>query len=546
MNYLTNLPEWKALYAHHDRIASGHMREWFAQNPDRSTQFLLKENELLLDYSRNRIDQQTIKLLCELAQAIGLNEKITAQFAGHPINNTEKRAVLHTALRAKNNDPLLINGSDIFPLIQAAQIKLWDFVANIHHQNWCGVSGKPIKHIVNIGIGGSYLGPKLGVHALKDFAVTDLQFHFISTIDTSHLHDVLEKIDPETTLFIISSKSFSTLETLTNARSIIAWMEAKLGSGVLTKHFVAVTAATEKAIALGIPAENIFPLWDWVGGRYSIWSPIGLPLMLMLGKQQFAKFLEGAFQADQHFQTAAFDKNIPVLLALLGIWYTNFFAASAHAIIPYAYRLRYLVPYLQQADMESNGKNVAASGEQLHYATSPVIFGDEGCRGQHSYHQLLHQGHQLIPADFIIIGKPPAHIDEIRHDMLLASGLSQAHALMRGKTRDEAYQDLLRLGHTEAEAHALSAHQVIPGNKPSNILFLERLTPYNLGMLIAMYEHKIFVQGAIWGINSYDQWGVELGKELLPIILACIKEQSAPDHAMSGFINYLKKIRNKL
>ncbi len=543
MNYLTNLTEWKALYAHHEKIATGHMREWFERNPDRSTQFLLMQDELLFDFSRNRIDQQTIQLLCDLARAVNLGEKITAQFNGSPINNTEKRPALHTALRSQSDKPLLVNGSDIFPLIQATQLKLWDFIARIHDQSWRGVTGKPIAHIVNIGIGGSYLGPKLGVHALKDFAVCDLKFHFISSIDTAHLQDVLQQVDPETTLFIISSKSFSTLETLTNAQSIIAWMQAKLGGKVLAHHFIAVTAATEKAVALGIPSENIFPLWDWVGGRYSIWSPIGLPLMLMLGKQQFTEFLEGAFQADIHFQTMEFEKNIPVLLALLGIWYANFFGAHAHAIIPYAYRLRYLVPYLQQAEMESNGKSIAASGEQLHYATSPVIFGDEGCNGQHSYHQLLHQGHQLIPADFIIIGNPSVHIDEIRHDMLLASGLSQAHALMRGKTRVEAYQDLLRLGHTEEEAAALAPHQVIAGNKPSNILLLERITPFNLGMLIAMYEHKIFVQGTIWGINSYDQWGVELGKELLPLILACIKEQDTPDHTMAGFINHLKKIR---
>ena len=544
MNYLTNLAEWKALYAHHDKIASGHMRDWFTQNPSRSSQFMVQQNELLLDYSHNRIDQETIKLLCELAKAANLGEKITSQFNGSAVNNTEKRPALHTALRSQNSEPLLVNGTDILPLIQAAQAKLWAFVAQIHDQRWRGVTDKPIAHIVNIGIGGSYLGPKLGIHALKDFAINDLQFHFISTIDTSHLQDVLQKIDPETTLFIISSKSFSTLETLTNARSVIKWMQAKLGPDVLAKHFVAVTAAADKAVALGLPPEHIFPLWEWVGGRYSVWSAIGLPIMLMLGKQQFSDFLEGAFQADLHFRNTAFDKNIPVLLALLSIWYTNFFAASAQAIIPYAYRLRYLVPYLQQAEMESNGKKITAAGEQINYATSPIIFGDEGCNGQHSYHQLLHQGHHLVPADFIIIGKPPANTDEAHHDMLLASGLSQAHALMRGKTREEAYQDLLRLGHAEEEAAELSAHQVIPGNKPSNILFLERISPFNLGMLIAMYEHKIFVQGAIWGINSYDQWGVELGKELLPIMLACIKEQREPDHAMAGFIKHLKNIRS--
>lgn len=545
MKNLTNLEIWQTLIAHQREIANQHMRDWFDQDAQRFAKFTLEADGLLLDYSRNRITEKTIPLLCELANTASLSEKRNALFSGRPINTTEKRPVLHTALRDPHHTTIAVNGENIAPLIIETQKRMRAFTTKLHNKKWLGITDKPITHIVNIGIGGSYLGPMMCTYALKDFAVSDLQFHFISSVDKAHLNEVLQAIDPETTLFIISSKSFSTLETITNAETIATWMRNQFGPDSIAKHFIAITAATEKALAFGITKDHIFPLWDWVGGRYSIWSAIGLPLMLMIGEQQFAEFTQGAYEMDTHFKEADFAKNMPVLLALLGIWYRNFFGASVQAIVPYAHRLRYLIPYLQQADMESNGKNINLDGENIHYATGTVIFGEEGCNGQHAYHQLLHQGQHLIPVDFILVGKPmPKGLVESRHDILIASGLSQAQALMRGKTYEEAYHALLDANLAETEAAALAKHQVIPGNRPSNVLFLESITPKNLGALIALYEHKIFVQGAIWDINSFDQWGVELGKQLLPDILRCVHDQheQSTDSATTGLINYFKKI----
>ena len=515
---LTERDEWHALQSHQHAILSQHMRDWFHQDAQRFSRFSLQSGNIFLDYSRNRINQETIKLLCELANAVGLTNKINALFSGEAVNASENRPALHTALRDHHHTPISVNGTNIAPLITAAQEKMQRFVEQIHTNQWLGATGKPIKHVVNIGIGGSYLGPMMCTQALKDFAVSPLQFHFISTIDQSHRQDVLQQIDPETTLFIVSSKSFTTLETLTNAREIISWL--KPDANIMSRHFIAVTAAPEKALALGIPSDNIFPLWDWIGGRYSIWSAIGLPLMLMIGQTHFSEFLAGANEMDQHFRTADFAHNMPVLLGLLSIWYINFFHASAFAIAPYSYRLRHFVPYIQQAEMESNGKCVNSDGNAIHYATSPVIFGEEGSNGQHAYHQLLHQGQHLVPVDFILIGQSEA--------VLLASGLSQAQALLLGNTKE--------------------AHQSIPGNRPSNILFLDRLTPKNLGALLALYEHKIFVQGAIWDIIPFDQWGVELGKQLLPDILHCIQQPNAyeqTDAATAGIIHHVMRHRKK-
>lgn len=545
MKNLTNLEIGQTLAAHQRDIANQHMRDWFEHDALRFAKFTLETEGLLLDYSRNRITEKTIPLLCELANVTSLSEKREALFSGCPINTTEKRPALHTALRDPHHTPIFVNGENIAPLIVETQKRMHEFTAKLHAKKWLGITGKPIAHIVNIGIGGSYLGPMMCTHALKDFAVSDLQFHFISSVDKAHLNDVLQAVDPETTLFIISSKSFSTLETITNAETIATWMRNQFGPESIAKHFIAITAATEKAMAFGIAKDHIFPLWDWVGGRYSIWSAIGLPLMLMIGEQQFAEFTQGAYGMDTHFKEADFAKNMPVLLALLGIWYRNFFGASVQAIVPYAHRLRYLIPYLQQAEMESNGKNINLAGENISYATGPVIFGEEGCNGQHAYHQLLHQGQHLIPVDFILVGNPmPNGLVDSRHDILIASGLSQAQALMRGKTYEEAYHALRGTGFSETEAKTLARHQAIPGNRPSNVLFLERITPKSLGALIALYEHKIFVQGAIWDINSFDQWGVELGKQLLPDILSCVHDEKkqSTDSATTGLIHYFKKI----
>lgn len=543
MRTLTELPEWQDLIAHHREIAPQHMRDWFSHDRSRSNRLTLICHEIMLDYSRNRIQAKTLDLLIKLTHAIGLPKKIEALFSGACINTTEKRAALHTALRDPHMTPVWINGHNAAEEISAVRIKMQNFVDKVHQQSARGITGKPIAHIVNIGIGGSYIGPMMCAHALKDFAHHGLQLHFISTVDALPLREVLARIDPETTLFIISSKSFSTIETLTNARTVVKWMQSQLGPDVFAQHFVAVTAQVAKAIDFGVPRENIFELWDFVGGRYSIWSAIGLPLMLMIGKSHFADFLNGAYEMDQHFRTAPYSQNMPVLMALLSIWYTNFFGAKAQAIIPYAHRLRELIPYLQQVEMESNGKRINLNGETLTYSTSPIIFGEEGCRGQHAYHQLLHQGQHFIPVDFILTGECALE-DDIHQHILFASALSQAQALMQGKTYDEAYAELTKQ-YTAEEARALAHHLMIPGNRPSNILFINRITPKNLGALIALYEHKIFVQGVIWEINSFDQWGVELGKQLLPKILNKIQVLNSehPDAEIDYLIQHFWRLQ---
>jgi glucose-6-phosphate isomerase len=545
MKNLTELEIWQALARHQRDIADQHMRDWFEKDEQRFATFTLPMGEMLLDYSRNRITETSLSLLCELAHAVSLPEKIQALFSGKPLNTTEKRPVLHTALRDQRHTPIMVNGENIAPLITQTDDKMRSFTAAVLEKKWRGATGKAISYVVNIGIGGSYLGPMMCTHALKNVAVSALQFHFISSVDPVNLNEVLQQIDPETTLFIISSKSFSTLETMTNASTLASWMKDKLGEKAIQHHFIAITAATQKARDFGIPEDHIFPLWDWVGGRYSIWSAIGLPLMLMIGEQGFADFKTGAYQMDEHFRQADFAHNMPVLLALLSIWYINFFGTSVQAIVPYADRLRYLIPYLQQAEMESNGKNINIHGKAISYSTGSVIFGEEGCDGQHAYHQLLHQGQHLIPVDFILVGKAtPENTLHFQQHILIASGLSQAQALMRGKTYEEAYSELRAANYSEALAAELGAHRVIPGNRPSNILFLDRITPHNLGALIALYEHKIFVQGIIWGINSFDQWGVELGKQLLPGILKSVDngQQHSLDCATLGLIHHFKKI----
>jgi glucose-6-phosphate isomerase len=529
MTKLTQLPEWQVLTQHAETLATAQMRAWFQQDPQRATHFSLQVDEIWLDYSRNRITTDTLAALCALAKAVGLSQKREALFTGQAVNTTENRPALHTALRDPTLTPLLIQGEDSRPGIANCLQQMHAFVEQIHSGAWTGATGKPIQHIVNIGIGGSYLGPMMTTQALVDYAVSSLRFYFVSSIDKTQLDDALKQIDPETTLFIVSSKSFSTLETLTNARSALAWLQHQLPAHAAWQtHFIAVTAKPEKAQAFGLPDEHIFPLWDWVGGRYSVWSAIGLPLALMIGNKQFMEFLQGAHHMDTHFREAPFAQNMPILLGLLDIWYTNFFGAKAQAIIPYSYRLRSLPGYFQQAEMESNGKRVALNGDPLDYGTSPVLFGEEGCNGQHAFYQLLHQGQQLIPVHFILMGKNHAEQPDLHHDILMASGLSQAEALMRGKEYDEIHQ-AFNTTFTPAEKSFLAHHQTIPGNKPCTILFLHKLSPKNLGALLALYEHKIFVQGAIWDINSFDQWGVELGKQLLPPILQRLQGHAAPD-----------------
>lgn len=555
---VTGSAEWLALHSHYLTIADHQMRDWFNNEPDRYSRFSLEIDGILLDYSRNRITNETIHLLTKLANACHLPDRIKDLFEGAKLNSTEKRAALHTALRDASALPIWQDGSDIAPDIGAALAQMAEFTQLIHQQQWRGCTGLPIKHIVTIGVGGSYLGTMMCVEALKDSAISSLQFHFISTVDPALLNDVLHAIDPAATLFIISSKTFSTMETMTNARTLLTWMQQTLGQSVIAEHFIAITANHDAALAFGIPANNIFPLWDWVGGRFSVWSAVGLPVMLMIGDKGFADFLAGAHEMDIHFRNAPFAQNIPVLLALLSLWYRNFFNVSAQAIVPYSYRLRDFVAYLQQADMESNGKRISKEGHDIEYATGPVIFGEEGCNGQHSYHQLLHQGQHLIPVDFILTGACPtdsttsasvaALIDQ-QQQILLASGLSQAQALMQGKSLEAAMSALLKSGLTQTAAEKLAPHQVNPGNRPSNIIYLTKLTPKTLGSLMAMYEHKIFVQGVMWDINSFDQWGVELGKQLLPDILSRVQgnpSKTETDSATAGMIHHYNSLKGKV
>lgn len=546
MNNLTTLKEWQALANHQQTIASQHMRIWFENDEQRFSRFHLQVGEILLDYSRNRITPETITLLCQLAESIQLRQKITGLFAGEKINLTENRPALHTALRDKEHTTILVDGKNIAVLIANTLQKMREFTTTIHAKKWLGATGKPIKHIVNIGIGGSHLGPMMCTHALKEFAIHDLDIHFISSVDEDQLTTVLQKIIPDQTLFIVSSKSFSTIEPLTNFHTLANWLIKKLGKDAITKHFIAITACKEKAMEFGIAEQHIFPIWDWVGGRYSIWSAIGLPLMLMIGSEQFDAFLSGANAMDKHFNTCEFQHNMPVLMALLNVWYVNFFGSTAQAIAPYSHRLRYLIPYLQQAEMESNGKRTDKNNQLIPYATGSIIFGEEGCDSQHSYLQLLHQGQHLIPVDFIMTDHANTSSNRLHQDILIASCLSQAQALMRGKTTDEAYQELLAANYSPEKAAELAMHKMIPGNRPNNILFLNNINPYNLGALIALYEHKIFVQSVIWNTNAFDQWGVELGKQLLPTILHHVQNQAnneSVDSATAGIISHLAKIR---
>lgn len=545
MKQLTELAEWQALTAHHKSITNVHMQDWFSKDPSRFERFSLKVGNILLDYSKNRIAPETLPLLINLAKSVNLQEKIESLFTGNPLNFTEKQPALHTALRNRSGKPVFVDGNDIMPMIDAALEKMRVISDKIRNQAWLGCTGKPIRDIVNIGIGGSYLGARMATQALSHFASPSLRCHFISNIDSNHIQEVLRQINPETTLFIVSSKSFTTLETMTNATTIRQWMKNKLGTNDLTQHFIAVTAAEKKAIEFGIHAENILPVWNWVGGRYSVWSTVGLPLAIMIGMENFNEFLSGAHMMDEHFRHTDFSANMPVILALLGIWYINFFGTHSQAIIPYTYHLNHFQDHLQQADMESNGKSMTHDGNLTHYATGPIIWGEQGCNGQHAFHQLLHQGQHLVPVDFILTCKENHDLNS-HQDILIASGLSQAQALLQGKSYEQALNELLKEGYSKSDAECLALHKVIPGNRPSNTLFIDEITPYNLGALLALYEHKIFVQGIIWNINSFDQWGVELGKQLLTKVLVDLQTSEINlnhDASTKGLIDYYKKIK---
>ena len=541
---VTTLPAWQALQQHRAEMAGFSMREAFAADARRFQRFSLDSCGLLLDYSKNLIDERGLELLIQLAEQAGLHQSIAALYNGERVNASEDRAALHTALRSPIGRRLLVDGKDIIPEVHRVLNQVTELVSRIHSGLWRGYSEKPIKEVVNIGIGGSFLGPQLVSEALRPFTQRGVRCHYLANIDGSEFRELTARLDPETTLFIVSSKSFGTLETLKNTLAARDWYLAMGGpEEELHRHFIAVTSNRKAAIEFGIGEENIFPMWDWVGGRYSLWSAIGLPIALAIGISNFKELLAGAYAMDQHFTQAPLAENMPALMALLGIWYTNFWGAQSHAILPYDHYLRNFTKHLQQLDMESNGKSVRQDGSELNIATGPIIWGGVGCNGQHAYHQLLHQGRLLVPADFIVPVNSYNPLSD-HHQWLFANCLSQAQALMQGKTREEAEAELRAKGMPEAEVQRLAPHKVIPGNRPSNILVMNRIAPFELGALVALYEHKVFVQSAIWGINAFDQWGVELGKEMGKEVYQRLTGQldsSASDASTQGLIDHFRE-----
>ena len=542
----TQLPAWQVLQEHQWEIARQHMRDLFSADPNRFERYSIRLDDLLFDYSKNRITDKTLGLLFDLARQAGLQEKIAAMFRGDRINNTEKRAVLHTALRNRSNRPVLVDGVDVMPGVNRVLHQMRLFSEAIRSHEWRGYTGKPISNVVHIGIGGSDLGPKMVVKALTPYCRPELRVHFVSNVDEADLVETIKNLDRETTLFIVASKTFTTQETMTNALSAREWFMAGVESkDAIAKHFVAVSTNAEKVEAFGIDTKNMFEFWDWVGGRYSLWSAIGLPIAVAVGMDNFELLLAGAHKVDEHFRTEPLERNIPVLMGLVGIWYNNFFGAQTQAILPYDQYLDFLADHLQQADMESNGKSVDVEGKRLDYDTGPVIFGQAGTNGQHAFYQLIHQGSKLVPCDFLAAAQSHHHLGG-HHEALLSNFIAQTEALMRGKTTEEARAELVAEGVQEECLDMLAMAKTFPGNKPSNSFLYESLNPETLGALIALYEHKVFVQGAIWNINSFDQMGVELGKQLAKTVLKDMTGDelvTAHDSSTNGLLNYYKSLR---
>jgi len=527
----TQTETWRNLRAHYSEIQSKHLRTLFAEHPQRASEFSLEWDGFWVDYSKNRVTEKTMALLQELAVECGLKEAIAAYFQGDRINETEGRAVLHTALRAAPEDSLMLDGSDIVEEVQDVRKKLKDFSEAVIGGTRKGYSGRAFTDVVNIGIGGSDLGPVMVTEALKHYS-NHLKLHFVSNVDGDHVYESLKGLDPETTLFIVVSKSFTTQETLSNALTIKKWFLKHASQKDVALHFAAVSTNTKQISDFGIAPENVFPMWDWVGGRFSLWSAVGLSICLGVGYTHFSELLEGARKMDRHFQMTPFKENIPVVLALLSIWYNNFFGAETEAVIPYSQYLQSLPAYLQQGVMESNGKRADRKGEAVGYQTGTIIWGAPGTNSQHAFFQLIHQGTKLIPADFIGF-KRPLHGDMDHHDKLMANFFAQTEALMNGKDAAEVTGELKSQGLSEAAIQELLPFKIFEGNKPTNTLLIDSLTPERLGALIAMYEHKIFVQGVIWNIFSYDQWGVELGKQLAKTILTELEDGVPGDHDSS-------------
>ncbi len=537
---------WQALQEHAKELEALHLRDLFQSDPHRFSRFSLQFEELFLDYSKNRITGETLRLLLELARQAGLERWIERMFRGERINNTEHRAVLHVALRNRSNTPIEVDGRDVMPEVNAVLEQMRRFTESVRNGEWRGFSGRPIDRIVNIGIGGSDLGPHMATIALRPYWKEGMTAHFVSNVDGTDISEALAQADPETTLFIVASKTFTTRETMTNAHTARRWFLKRSGGdeAAIARHFVAVSTNAEAVQAFGIHGDNMFRFWDWVGGRYSLWSAIGLPIALMVGMDHFESLLAGAHAMDNHFRRAPLEKNLPVILGLLGVWYRNFLGAGNHAILPYDHSLRLLPAYLQQADMESNGKGVTRDGRPLEYDSGPIVWGQPGTNGQHAFFQLIHQGTELVPADFILPARSHHPVGD-HHRILCANCIAQTEALMKGKTEAEVRRELADTGLPRERIDELAPHRTFPGNRPSNTLLLRKLTPYNLGALIALYEHRIFVESVIWNINAFDQWGVELGKQLATRIeeeLAGETPCTGHDSSTNGLVNRLREM----
>ena len=541
MSNLTNSSEWLTLKEHQKQVDKIHIRDLFAVDSKRFEHFSLQFEDLLFDYSKNRVTDKTLKLLLELANSCHIDSHIEDMFTGKRINKTENRAVLHTALRNRSNEPVYVDGEDVMPEINRALEKMRAFCKSVHTGEWKGYTGKAITDIVNIGIGGSDLGPKMVTKALTPYAIEGMGVHYVSNIDRADLMETLEKVSPETTLFLVASKTFSTQETMVNSKAARTWLlEHSKDESSIAKHFVALSTHTKNVADFGIDPNNMFEFWDWVGGRYSLWSSIGLSIALYLGMDNFEKLLEGAHEADKHFRNEPFESNIPVIMALLGIWHNNFYYSDSHALLPYDHNMEFFAAYFQQGDMESNGKSVDMNGDFVDYHTGPIIWGQPGTNGQHAFYQLMHQGTKVIPCDFLAPAQSHGEKTD-SHDILISNFLAQTEALMRGKTESQVRADL-----GDGASELLISAKVFAGDKPTNSFLFKKLSPHFLGSLIAFYEHKIFVQGKIWNINSYDQMGVELGKVLAKAIMPELKGDlpvSTHDSSTNGLMNYYKKIR---
>lgn len=543
----TTTKAWKQLEAHAEEMKQVQMKAMLAADPERFKKFAFCFNDIVVDFSKNLINSTTIEHLVQLATECRLKDGINAMFNGDLINETEHRSVLHVALRNFSARPLYASGVDVMKDVKKVLQQMKEFSASVHNGNWKGYTGKKIRYIINIGIGGSDLGPFMVTEALKPYWKNDIQTYFVSNVDATHIAETLKKINPEETLFLIASKTFTTQETMTNAHTARKWfLESAIDEKHVALHFVALSTNEEEVTKFGIDTNNMFQFWDWVGGRYSLWSAIGLSIVLTIGYENFEELLKGAHEVDEHFLNEPFEKNIPVLMAVIGLWYTNFFGSQTEAILPYDQYLHRFAAYFQQGNMESNGKSVDRNGEEAEYATGPVIWGEPGTNGQHAFYQLIHQGTHLIPCDFIAPAQSHNPIGD-HHTKLLSNFFAQTEALMNGKTEEEVEKELLSQGKTVEEIARIAPFKIFAGNKPTNSILVKKITPYSLGELIALYEHKIFVQGVIWNIFSFDQWGVELGKQLANKILPELNTSEpvqTHDVSTNGLINAYKEMKN--